>query len=558
MTKIRQVFDRDMVAHLWANRSQDSAPVAGGNFWFTGAALFSYRESFMVAGHLDDGRVIWNDESYSKTTSRHQWAARNALRGQQWETAVHVPGLGYQGFRALERMRAQGDGRVMPDLAKDCAGRVVSIVQSMAKMRETAGKIRGAYAEALKYQRSGLALCGYVAKGRRVPRWPLPMLPEEMPRGDALRALIRDVARGKLLERHASLCDASARLIDTIRARVESSDDWAHWDIRNTRGNLALVMTNLSGAAHGYTAATGRKSARVAKMRKDFAKLEPAALAIVERWEAESARASVRMLAREAFSFLRAWTGTEGRQGRRSAGYLANKMREEMRALPEGDRASWAPLLARLARVDAWGITCESLDTARGAMSTAQSYEPGHPRDALREYSRALSALSAPLRFIESARMVQAWARVHGVEAQDIRTRAMGQRDTLRAELQAREARIVDEWKAGGAERPSFDAGTFARIRGDVVETSRGAHVPIAHACRLARIARRVISAGGRSWNEGEGPMVGGFRVRSIGADGATVIGCHEFDAAEALRMLALLESCEHCARVPAETDEGA
>ena len=49
---MKTVFDRDMVAHLWANKSQDTARVSSGNFWFTGATLYSYGSHFVCAHHL--------------------------------------------------------------------------------------------------------------------------------------------------------------------------------------------------------------------------------------------------------------------------------------------------------------------------------------------------------------------------------------------------------------------------------------------------------------------------------------------------------------------------
>lgn len=84
---MKTVYDRDMVAHLWANQSQDTARVSSSNFWFTGPTLYSYGSHFVV-GHVmpdaynrDGGRLaLMNADRYSNTTGRHVDAARQASR----------------------------------------------------------------------------------------------------------------------------------------------------------------------------------------------------------------------------------------------------------------------------------------------------------------------------------------------------------------------------------------------------------------------------------------------------------------------------------------------
>lgn len=116
---------------------------------------------------------------------------------------------------------------------------------------------------------------------------------------------------------------------------------------------------------------------------------------------------------------------------------------------------------------------------------------------------------------------------------------------TSAAHTEAADAEAREAWISGASNRrPS---GVYARIVGDVVETSRGASVPLDHACRLVRVWRRVVARGGASWPHGAGPRVGFFRAEFIGADGATIIGCHHFSATEAHRMAAILADCQAC-----------
>lgn len=87
-SRIRQVWPRDQVAHLWANQSQESARTAGdGTFYFNGPAVYSYRNSYAIATFSPwrdaDGRriVIMRREPYGVTTGRHMRAAADALAG---------------------------------------------------------------------------------------------------------------------------------------------------------------------------------------------------------------------------------------------------------------------------------------------------------------------------------------------------------------------------------------------------------------------------------------------------------------------------------------------
>lgn len=72
----RTVFSGDEVPHIFASRSQDSGRNSNGTLYFRGDTLYSYRDSFPIARFYGDV-VLWNDDKYSVTTSKHQaWAWR--------------------------------------------------------------------------------------------------------------------------------------------------------------------------------------------------------------------------------------------------------------------------------------------------------------------------------------------------------------------------------------------------------------------------------------------------------------------------------------------------
>jgi hypothetical protein len=84
MTKrARTVYPPDMVAHLWAHKSQDYAKAPGGNFYFHGDTIYSYGSHFPVAKHVTrkgKGAVLLTTRSYSVTTSGHKWMVEGACR----------------------------------------------------------------------------------------------------------------------------------------------------------------------------------------------------------------------------------------------------------------------------------------------------------------------------------------------------------------------------------------------------------------------------------------------------------------------------------------------
>lgn len=75
----------------------------------------------------------------------------------------------------------------------------------------------------------------------------------------------------------------------------------------------------------------------------------------------------------------------------------------------------------------------------------------------------------------------------------------------------------------------AYGSRPFCRIKGDNVETSWGASVPLKDALRLFRLATRCRKAG-KGWKpEGlNNVRVGDFALREIGPTGNVVVGCHD------------------------------
>ncbi len=82
--RVREVHSVDMVAHLWAHQSQDSARNGGrDNFYFSGDTIYSYGTHFPIARHVKGTRgrkaILFTTSNYSVTTSGHKRITQGAI-----------------------------------------------------------------------------------------------------------------------------------------------------------------------------------------------------------------------------------------------------------------------------------------------------------------------------------------------------------------------------------------------------------------------------------------------------------------------------------------------
>ncbi len=93
-SKVKRVFTPSMVAHVWAQQTQEDGRSSNGNFYFHGKTIYSYRNSWPLATFIEpyEGKpvIIVNHERYSVTTSSQLSDVQGALRGLD----VHVINIG--------------------------------------------------------------------------------------------------------------------------------------------------------------------------------------------------------------------------------------------------------------------------------------------------------------------------------------------------------------------------------------------------------------------------------------------------------------------------------
>ena len=81
--RTRTVWPVDMVAHLWAHKSQDYARNPGHNFYFSRDTIYSYGSHFPIARHVTrkgNSAVLFTTRSYSATPAGHKCMVEGACR----------------------------------------------------------------------------------------------------------------------------------------------------------------------------------------------------------------------------------------------------------------------------------------------------------------------------------------------------------------------------------------------------------------------------------------------------------------------------------------------
>lgn len=542
----RQVFDKSMVAHLWANKSQDSARVSGGNFWFTGATLYSYGRHFVCAFHMPEeynrnGRAValFNDSRYSMTTGRHMDAAWRALPARI--DRIDVPGL---------------DENMTGYIARHGAADVVAAL--IERIRQTADKAanprirpdtRGALFNALRELRADathLATCDATRRD--------------------LSAAQRKKARAQLVELSPDV-DAFATEGDADKAGAaayafalnrllyaESMDK----NITAARDNLKHAFSNVECGNFSTVAEYVSRAERSAGIAREFAdkaqKKIPAAFAremkkiahgsawradVNAKWNAERiAQARTdwsegEAVARAALAECDFWAVTRALSGdfRRASEVLAHEPGAD-------DRAAFIATLE----------------------STYKAWQAKGDAERAREQITAARELFAAGKFTSASDAARS-ARHKMLQANGAPGCAFTMEETEGAEKLAQDAdaRKAEEyaaqladWRDGkpGARFPSAlntrNAGAFLRLSADGrrVETSQGAEVP-ARVCSLVwhLIGEQIAAGTSRTFS---GVKLGSFELDSIDETGNVRAGCHFIPFSELADIAARLSFPSH------------
>lgn len=481
-----QVFTNDMVAHVWAQQTQDSGRSNNGQFYFTGRALWSYGSHFCVGyivpaeaaidargGNVSGGPVaLLESGSYSITTSRHQSRAASAVR--------HLDSFRVPALKELAQYTLNG-------LLSD---------QPAADIRERHAAALVRYVESHALELSDPAavfLLGLVRMGKAWPRI----------KAKAERAAAKDKA-DKAKAKAARLAEDA----ESLAARIKSDSGFAAWlkeeeerapwgsfPADNWRGkeyrkaspaeSLAIAATGLHRITAAAKSLKGHK--RAADVLAARLKATRARVRYLKTWEAKGA---------ELASFRRYKEGLRGLLPGLKAGTLDKRGAESVRDCVRMIREARPGLL-----------------TVKAAAGLESIFE------------RAAELHAAAVAAEHAARMER--------EREARESWLAGGRAIVGRMSDARGGALI---RATGIERD--DSGM---ITAGALETSWGASVPLPHALRAFAFVRRVVERG-EGWRaNGHCIRVGHFRVDAISAQGDMTAGCHVINREEMERLAAAL-----------------
>lgn len=75
---MKTVLSPEMVAHSWANQTQNEARNSGNTFYFNGDTIYSYGSHFPIARHTQSV-VLFTTDKYRQTTAKHMSIVRRAI-----------------------------------------------------------------------------------------------------------------------------------------------------------------------------------------------------------------------------------------------------------------------------------------------------------------------------------------------------------------------------------------------------------------------------------------------------------------------------------------------
>lgn len=529
MTK--QVHKPEMVAHLWANQSQDSARVAHGNFYFNGPALYSYGSHY-VAGYImppmyerdDRTLVLLNSYHYGATTSKHQHAARGAA---QHHSRLYVDRIKQDDVYCIGRNGAH--------LVTAYVIAELKLAADKANKPRILERTRGAALEFAESRRlDALHLATVDASRRDIP------------------AMYRELARRRvrLLTKPAAAYAPDGATTKEIAAAYAYALNRADWIAsgkeaaeRADRYGRAVLLGNDAGLDAREVLASLRhfdnamdqvcamaKLARSRLVTRNLADLkkeiEPHRAGIIER-----ARVARLAVARSDWAdWLMGAREILAKDERPHLNFhYAERLVEAFIGEPEH-----AENVAILSDLKASETAARTADNATRA---ATLYADARAAFAAGDYRLAYSAAGTAQRLLANPNVTPDYW-------DDLCTL----RDDAAERIIEQHAVEVQAWRDGGAlpPRDAMPDGVMLRLSrdGQRVETSHGAEVPARVAPLLWRMvtgARRTGDAWSRFGDGVEPVRLGHFLLDEVTPTGDIVAGCHRILYAELARLAATL-----------------
>lgn len=504
---VRSHFNSSMCAHVWAQGTQTFGQSSTGNLYFYGRALFSYRDSAPIAWLFPNGAALISQDSYSVTTTGHQREAYMAARGATY----YVPDLN-ELLRYADMTPAYGD----IDSCNEFEIRIESSLRDRNHIRRYVSERIAPIGELSEESaRFLLSLCGLSRSFEKIRREAIAKA------GRAKRAAKREKQKRAIayLSGVAKAYRAGAPKMAEILAGKASQ-----WELGRPDHAAQRLIDEAQARIRAARAAAGKANTPAPVWRdawrahQALADLAPdLARAIANRERAESLKNRIEIRRRLVQAFR-----------------LSHSENFGTRFSAEDSNFEKANAIARACEVK-----------ARAARILAQHLHGplGQGRNSFAAISARLDRLSVTLQdFAQKIRESESFAAMRAeFERQEIERKA---REI--AEREAREAQARADWLAGKIMDPApyfakdngaayirainVERDSAGNITGGILETSRGAEVPLVAAIRAFRFIK-LIRQRGETWHRnGARVPVGHFQIDSIQPSGDFVAGCHRFD----------------------------
>jgi hypothetical protein len=463
---MKTVFNKSEVAHVWAQQNQDHGRTSSDNFSFHGPKIYSY--STCMGWFVQPGVVILDDAHYSVTTSRHQQLIKQALHSRIQK--IFVPG-------------ADPSDSLLRN-ANKCVGKAISLLETVATRKVRAyGKVSYTLREALEYtdavrelanveddlkQRAQIESLYYGMDRLMVA---LSVLLDEL-RCDGTKQVTKAAAEALLLAIKTYNAQAHAASLDERFAQFIV--DLKETEARDPIAATLRAWLALDDAGSLYNRITGQQQklwrARVKRMQVKHVKVALASIV-----EPASKYPNI------------------------------DTLEHKQRVLACFSEHMWATGLFEKAAnaLDAYRTVVVTRGVDELLATGAEDTQFGYGRMP-RSEQLAIAAKGYPE--LEQA-VASAVAELH------------------RRKLEANAEKIA-KWRAGEDTYLPHELDTMLRVADDVIETSKGARVPLAVAPALwalvkAARAGKQLSVGTRD------RRVGNYTLEEVKSDGSLIIGCH-------------------------------
>lgn len=544
MTRIKTVYSSDMVVHLWANRHPHDIRNPGNSLFTRGACLHSYGSHHVIAAFLDkpakggESLLLWNQNRHSSTTGRHHDIAWRALSKDQRESITRVPGM------RADDVTPHG----LPGLAKACIKAAITPLEKSAKARENRPFLIAEGVRFLESARKIYAYLGNEKAAQGVPRF----TGQDTPSKPEVLQLLQGIAREEYaLQARENRDRAGAYMADCVNTiEAYTLDPTLRHGGKDYGINARRVLQLAKGVIqHGDIAKHAYKQAGL-NVPPSLVRIMARARTLQGVWASLAHAEDCAEWHKDSLgnlpNVLHSLHGFKhGKRSGLSLRFYLERVRipNDAQTLAqvftsESERETVTSVYARARRVlfgasmhEAIKETRASLVHYREMMQAGKTVEPASPSILRSVCAKWPSVQGYPL----PDSLAQDCARLI--------TEAEQQKAEHAAMVAMRDAEKIAAWRAGESVQGLHSVPVMIRIHDDTVQTSRGAVVPLEHAARLVRIAERVSRNGGAEYGQGEGPIVGHFRVNRIGADMSAVIGCHDISADESAHAVALIKA---------------